>query len=152
MIPSTMLQVRWADTDQYGHVNNVAVARLVEEARIRLFGLPDKPAQAPPGRAPALAVLGRGTFTVTAAQRVEYTSEMPYTGGGVRAEAWLSRIGTRSLTIDCRLLSDDTALEYARARTTLVIMDIGGHRPRDLTRTEREDLAPYRAEPLAFRD
>jgi acyl-CoA thioester hydrolase len=148
----TVLQLRWADTDQYGHVNNVAIARLVEESRIRLFGLPDKPVDAEHGTAPVLAVLGTATFTMTAAQRIEYLAEMPYAGGSVRAEAWLSRVGGRSVSIDCRLLSDDDAIEYARARLTLVIMDVATRRPRDLTETERDHLARHRGEALAFRE
>lgn len=152
MILSTVLQLRWADTDQYEHVNNVAIARLMEEARIRLFGLPDRPGQSPAGHVPALAVLGTETFTVTAAQRVQYTAEMPYAADAVRADAWLSGIGDRSIVVDCRLLSVSASVEYARARATLVIMDRAARRPRPVTDAERESLSPHRGEALAFRD
>ena len=56
MSPVTVtLQLRWADTDHYGHVNNVTYLRYVEEARIRAFGLPDLPATFDPDRPPVLA-------------------------------------------------------------------------------------------------
>ena len=150
---STTLDLRWADTDQYGHVNNVAIVRLVEEARIRLLGLPDKPEQFPPGRAPVLAVLGTSTFTMAAGQRVEYLTEMPYLGHAIRADAWLSRIGKSSITMDCRLLADQPdSVPYAIARVTVVVMDIVSRRPRPLTDDEITRLTPYRGDPLAFRD
>ena len=102
----TTLGLRWADTDQYRHVNNVAAVRLAEEARIRLLGLPEKPEHFPPGDPPVLALLGTGTFTMTVSQRFEYTTEMPYAGQDVVAEVWLSKIGDRKST---RLNSNHSA-------------------------------------------
>ena len=32
--------LRWADMDAYGHVNNVAVVQVLEEARVAAFGVP----------------------------------------------------------------------------------------------------------------
>jgi acyl-CoA thioester hydrolase len=147
----TTLELRWADTDQYRHVNNVAAVRLAEEARIRLFGLPEKPEHFPAGRTPALALLGTDTFTMTVGQRLEYTAEMPYAGQSVVAEAWLSTIGSRSLTMECRV-GDGAGLVYFIARVTVVIMDLVTRTPRALTPTETAELSAYQGEPLAFRD
>lgn len=148
----TMLELRWADTDQYRHVNNVAAVRLAEEARIRLLGLPEKPEHFPPGEPPILAVLGTGTFTMTVGQRIEYTAEMPYAGQSILAEVWLSRLGGRSITMDGRLASEDGATVYALLRVTVVIMDVATRRPRPLTEAELTALEPSRGDPLAFRD
>ena len=147
----TRLELRWADTDQYRHVNNVAAVRLAEEARIRLLGLPEKPEHFPPGEPPVLAMLGTGTFTMTVSQRFEYTTEMPYAGQAVVADAWLSKIGARSLTMDCRV-GDGAGVTYFIARVSVVIMDLATRTPRALTDTETERLGGYRGEPLAFRD
>ncbi|WP_304010025.1 acyl-CoA thioesterase [Rothia mucilaginosa] len=42
---------RWGDMDAYGHVNNVAMLSIMEEARVALFGPPpssgEKPTVAP---------------------------------------------------------------------------------------------------------
>lgn len=147
----TTLELRWADTDQYRHVNNVAAVRLAEEARIRMFGLPEKPEHFPAGRTPALALLGTGTFTMTVGQRIEYLAELRYAGQAVVAEAWLSKIGSRSLTMECRV-GDGTELVYFIARVTVVIMDLATRTPRALTPTETAELIAYQGEPLAFRD
>lgn len=146
------VDVRWADTDQYGHVNNVAALRLVEEARIRALGLPDQPVSRGAGPEPLLAVLAPGTFTMVAGQRVEYVAELAYDGRPVVAEVWLSRIGARSVTMDCRLLAGEGETEVLRARVAVVVMDVGTRRARPLTETEITRLTPARGEPLAFRD
>jgi acyl-CoA thioester hydrolase len=147
----TTLELRWADTDQYRHVNNVAAVRLAEEARIRLLGLPEKPEHFPSGATPILAMLGTGTFTMTVGQRIEYTAEMPYAGQSVVADVWLSKIGSRSLTMDARV-GDGGAVVYFIARVTVVIMDVASHTPRPLTDAETAHLTAYLGEPLGFRD
>jgi len=147
----TTLELRWADTDQYGHVNNVTAVRLAEEARIRLLGLPEKPEHFPPGDPPILAGLGTGTFTMTVGQRVEYATELPYSGQSVVAEVWLSRVGSRSITMDGRV-GDGAGITYFIARVTVVIMDLATRVPRTLTDAETALLDPYRGDPLAFRD
>lgn len=147
----TTLELRWADTDQYRHVNNVAAVRLAEEARIRLLGLPEKPEHFPPGPPPVLAVLGADTFTMTVSQRFEYTAEMPYAGQSVLAQVWLSKIGSRSLTMDCRV-GDGAGLTYFIARVSVVIMDLAARAPRPLTASESEHLRGYEGDPLVFRD
>ena len=146
------LDLRWADTDQYRHVNNVALVRLAEEARIRAFGLPEKPEHFPPGPPPVLAALGADTFTMTVGQRMEYLAEMPYAGQQVLADVWLSRVGSRSITMDCRILSPTGDVTYVIARVSLVIMDLAARRPRSLTDAEIRHLTEYLGEPLTFRD
>jgi acyl-CoA thioester hydrolase len=145
------LELRWADTDQYGHVNNVTAVRLAEEARIRALGLPEKPEHFPPGAPPALAVLGTDTFTMTVSQQFEYTAELPYSGQTVVAEVWLSKATGRSITMECRVLSADGIL-YFIARVAVVIMDVATRRPRPLTDDEVARLGAYVADPLTFRD
>lgn len=38
---------RWGDMDAYGHVNNVAMLSIMEEARVALFGPPPSSGQKP---------------------------------------------------------------------------------------------------------
>lgn len=145
------LELRWADTDVYGHVNNVSYVRYLEEARIRAFGLPDYPATAMPDRPPVFARLDQGTFTMTAAQRLEYVQELVYCGQSILADLWLSRIGSSSLDMSCRLYHHAGAPTYLRAQVTLVIGDVASRRPRPLRTPEVHALAPYRGAPISFR-
>lgn len=146
------LELRWADTDQYGHINNVAHVRYVEEARIRAFGLPDQPGSANPRQPrPVLSGLGPGSFTITAGQRFEYRAELAYTGQTVIAETWLSRIGSRSFDMDCRLVDESGETEYLIATVALVLMDAATRRPRALTAPEVIQLERYLAPGVAFR-
>ena len=145
------LELRWADTDQYRHVNNVAAVRLVEEARIRALGLPEKPEHFPHGDPPVLAVLGTDTFTMTVSQRFEYTAELPYAGQTVSADVWLSKATGRAVTMECRV-GDGADLTYFQARVTVVIMDLATRRPRALTDAETAHLSAHLGDPLAFRD
>ena len=54
---------RWGDMDAYGHVNNVAILSVMEEARVALFGPPpssgQKPTVAPQPPIPLFAWLPR---------------------------------------------------------------------------------------------
>ena len=34
------IPLRWGDMDAYGHINNVQIVRLMEEARVLAFGIP----------------------------------------------------------------------------------------------------------------
>lgn len=145
------LELRWGDTDQYRHVNNVTAVRLAEEARIRTLGLPEKPEHFPPGDPPVFAALGTHTFTMLVSQRFEYLAEMPYTGRSVVADVWISKVGSRSVTMDCRV-GDGDAVTYFIARVTVVIMDVVSRIPRALTEAEIIHLSRFHAEPLAFRD
>lgn len=145
------LQLRWADTDVYGHVNNVTYARYLEEARIRAFGLPDQPMTALLDPPPILACLEPGTFTMTVAQRLEHVHELAYHGQSILADMWLSRIGSSSLDIGYRLYHQVSELTYLWAQVTLVICDLTSRRPRPLSAAEAQALAPYRGEPVSFR-
>lgn len=146
------IDLRWADTDQYGHINNVAFVRYAEEARIRAFGLPDRPqGSALEREPPVFERLGTDTFTITAAQRVEYLRELGYHGQSVIAEVWLSRIGTSSLDMDCRILDEAGDREYLIARVTLVLMDVPTRRPRPLTEEESVCLRRHLDSGVRFR-
>jgi acyl-CoA thioester hydrolase len=145
------VQLRWADTDHYGHVNNVTWLRYVEEARIRAFGLPDLPGTFDPARPPVLALLGSQTFTMTAAARLEFTGELAYHGQSILADVWLSRTGSRSLDLSFQFLDEARTRTYLLAESTLVVCDLATRRPRALTDTELEALRPYHGEPITFR-
>lgn len=123
----------------------------MEEARIRLFGLPDFPGTADPDRAPLFGVLGSDTFTITAGQRLEYVRELNYHVQSIVAETWISRIGSSSMDMSFRFLDEVSGDTYLLGVTNLVICDVAAHRPRKLTGNEITTLSQYLADPIDFR-
>jgi len=114
---ATALDVRWADMDADGHVNNVAVLRYVEEARMRWaasLGL----AQAAPALQPVVANLG-----CQYRQPIHYPARLCI---GIRC----TRVGTSSLDLafdicDARM----PARRYAEACVTWVWVDAVSKHP-----------------------
>jgi acyl-CoA thioester hydrolase len=150
-IPVTL---RWADLDAYGHVNNVEVLRLLEEARIAAFWRHgDHPAPT--------AVLESGpaaaTHTFVASVEVEYLLPIGYHRDPVTVETWIGHLGGASLDVCYRVLAPadpggaGEPVPHVHARTTIVVVDAATGRPRRLTAAERAAWEPYRDEPIAFR-
>src|SRR5690606_16190556 len=77
--------VRWADLDAYGHVNNVAVLRLLEEARVAAFWHPGD-GEPPYPTAVLNAGPGAETTTVVAKHEVEYLAPFGHLRDGVVVE------------------------------------------------------------------
>ena len=154
-----VIPVRWTDLDAYGHVNNAAMLRLLEEARIAAFWqVPeDQIALGAPQPPAALPVSGAGAAvsTVIASQRVEYARSLGHRRDGAVVRLWISRSGGASLTVDYLVLTADdpgAVAPYARARTVVVLVDAVSGRPVRLDDATRERLAEHTGEPLAFRD
>lgn len=144
--------VRWADLDAYGHVNNVAVMRLLEEARIVAFWHhPDADEPWP------TAVLDAGpaatTHTVVARQEVEYVAPILYRRDPVVVEMWVGRTGGASIDVcyEVTATRDGARTVFVRAQTTLVLLDAATGRPRRLTEAERSVWEPYAEDPVQMR-
>ena len=153
------VDVRWTDLDAYGHVNNAAMVRLLEEARIGAFWQPpaEQLALGAPQPPAALPVSGAGSAlsTVIASQRIEYVRPLGHRRDGVVVRLWISRIGGASLSVDYLVLTRDDpegAAPYARARTVVVLIDAATEAPVRLEPEARARLEGFRAEPLRFRD
>ncbi|MBB5471460.1 acyl-CoA thioesterase [Cellulomonas hominis] len=157
------VQLRWSDMDAYGHVNNVELLRLLEEARIEAFWAHPAPAPGPtaPDR-PAwpTAVLdagpGAATATLVARQEVEYLRPLGYRRTPVVVDMWIGHLGGASIDV-CYEVHDgdpaatDAAGPYARAVTTLVLVDPASGSPRRIGDVERAAWLPYVESPPVFR-
>ncbi|QZN86741.1 thioesterase family protein [Cellulomonas sp. C5510] len=160
------VQLRWSDMDAYGHVNNVELLRLLEEARIEAFWA--HPAEAGPSGAAdrpvwPTAVLDAGpgaqTFTLVARQEVEYLRPVGYRRTPVVVDMWIGHLGGASIDVcyelhDAAPAADGTADPdgpYARAVTTLVLVDAATGAPRRIGEAERAAWSPYVEAPPAFR-
>jgi acyl-CoA thioester hydrolase len=143
--------LRWADQDAYGHVNNVEIARFLEEARIRTFWRGDLGAE----DAPRTAVLDRddGVMSVVGRLEIEYLMPMPYDRGGVEAQVWIGRLGGASLDVCIELYSpprSGSQVLFARSTTTLVTVGRSDGRPVRITEEARAVLAEFVEAPTPF--
>jgi len=152
--------VRWGDLDAYGHVNNVAVLRLLEEARVAAFWHPGDGEPAHP-TAVLRAGPGADTVTVVAKHEVEYLAPFGHLRDGVVVELWIGRLGGASIDICYEIRgagggegADDGARRagpFVRATSTLVMLDAATNAPRRLGDAERAAWEPYVEAPVPHR-
>ncbi len=150
------ITLRWSDLDAYGHVNNAEMLRLLEEARIRVFWADRSAAE--DHEVPHTALIAGGpdaeTITLIAAQQVEYLDPVPYMRRPIDVQLWIGRLGGASIEICYEVWSpqgvEDRVL-YAKASTTLVLVDSETQRPRRLTDAERDAWSPHLDAPVQFR-
>jgi acyl-CoA thioester hydrolase len=155
------IRLRWSDLDAYGHVNNAEMLRLLEEARIQAFWVAEDDeelgvdGEAIGGRGPAVldGRPGAATLSLIARQEVEYLAPVPYLRRPLDVQLWVGRLGGASLEI-CYEVRSPVGAEpnvlFARAATTLVLVDAATERPRRISDLERAAWSPYLEEPVAF--
>jgi acyl-CoA thioester hydrolase len=71
--------MRWGDMDAYGHINNVQIVRMLEEARIAAFGPPRGAGL--PGVEPPAALFNdveEGIMTLVVEHKVRYVRTLDY--------------------------------------------------------------------------
>ncbi|GAB2444843.1 hypothetical protein GCM10027062_26520 [Nocardioides hungaricus] len=106
------VQVRFSDVDVYGHVNNVKYLEYLQESRIAMT---------------ARIWEGLDPVSIVVAQTdVDYLRPILFRPEAYDAWSWVSRVGTRSATIESQICDGDTVL--ARARVAMVFFDRGGQR------------------------
>ena len=137
------IRLRWNDLDAYGHVNNAAMLVLLEEARIEAFW----------GASERSAIDDPSTLWLVARQEVEYLLPIPYQGAPLDVQLWLGRLGGASLDVCYEVRSPagvEPSVEYARAASTIVLVDAGTQRPRRISPEEREAWGAFVEEPVVF--
>ncbi len=107
---SVEIALRWGDQDSLGHINNVQIARVFEEARVRTMSSWFGGARS-------------GYAGVIARQEIEFASILHYSEEPVRVDVWVPRIGTTSFDFGCALYGADGQLA-ALAETTLAGLDL----------------------------
>jgi len=149
------IHLRWGDLDAFNHVNNTAMLKLLEEARVRAFWIPEAGAEAP-----STAVLDsgmhNGVLTLIARQEIEYYAPVPYGRHPLDVQMWFSKLGGSSIEVAYDVCSPietagaDGQTLYARAATTVVKVDATTGRPMRLSAEERAAWEPYLDGPVAF--
>ena len=143
--PAVLVQValRWADMDAYGHVNNVQVARVLEEARIGAFGVPGGTGAS--GLAAPVPLLGEGmpegTQALIAEHTVKYRKPLEYRTVPVQVWVWVSAVKGASVEIAYSVRDGVEGTECVSATTTMVFADPSTGRPVRLTDQQRAALA-----------
>lgn len=146
------LELRWADQDAYGHVNNVTFARYLEEARVRLFWLGsgrertgmEKHFRGDTPDGPKMLVAG---------QQIEFLRVLEYSEHPVTIEMWIGKLGGSSLEVHYEVLdgAQPERTVVARAITTVVIVDGLTLRPTRLSAEGRASVEPWTDTPLTLR-
>ncbi|MEJ5915233.1 acyl-CoA thioesterase [Pseudokineococcus sp. 1T1Z-3] len=152
-----LVPLRWSDMDAYGHVNNVQYVRLMEDARILGFRFRSgETTSDAPGR----------TGTIVARNEVEYLAPLEYQYEPVTVRFWASRLSGASFDLGYEIrgragdapgggatLRPDAEgwVVYARAESTIVLVDLGTGRPRRMTPQEKTMLEDMSGPPVELR-
>ncbi len=105
------VHVRFSDVDVYGHVNNVKYFEYLQEARIQLM---DRLWRDLPDGTPRVSM-------VVAQTDVDYKVPILFRPEPYDAWSWVSRVGSRSATIESVICDGETVL--SQARVAIVFFD-----------------------------
>ncbi|ALE07392.1 4-hydroxybenzoyl-CoA thioesterase [Arthrobacter sp. ERGS1:01] len=116
--------MRWGDMDAYGHINNVEVLRILEEARVHAFGPPAGTGL--PGvdvERPIFTDLPAGTQSLVVEHRVKYLSPLNYRNIPARIEVWVSAVKGASFTVAYAIFDPVAGTRCVIAETVLAFFN-----------------------------
>ncbi|MDN6638832.1 MAG: acyl-CoA thioesterase [Yaniella sp.] len=144
----TVLEIplRWGDMDAYGHINNVQIVRLMEEARVIAFGIPSGTgtldATTPTPYVNLLAGVGDSVMPLISEPTVKYRRQLPYGGLPVRVDIGIDKVKGASVEIFYAFYDgDDIAVN---ATSTMVFVSKDSGRPVRLSEQQRAEVAKLR--------
>lgn len=148
------IHLRWGDLDAFNHVNNTSMLKLLEEARVRAFWLPQAGEDAPDTAVLDSSIVS-GMLTLIARQEIEYLAPVPYQRHPLDVQLWFGKLGGSSIEVCYEVRSPiqtgaSGQVLYARATTVIVKVDAATGRPVRLTAGERSAWEPYVAEPIRY--
>ena len=147
------IRVRWSDLDAYGLVNNASMLRLLEEARIQAFWVTDESSQIEGSTAVLEGMPGSATITLIARQEIEYLAPIPYLRAPLDVQLWLGRLGGASLEVCyevCSPIGAEPFVQFAKATSTIVLVDSETGKPRRISDEERAAWTPFTEDPIVF--
>ncbi|MCB2174255.1 MAG: acyl-CoA thioesterase [Actinomycetales bacterium] len=131
-------QVRWSDVDLFGHVNNAAYLRYLDDARFALFDM---------------GVDDDGQLTssrlVVVKHEIDYLGRLTYRPQPIDVEVWVPRIGRTSVDMAYEVLDADRTV-YLRASSRMVQLDAASGTARPFTPDERAAFEAYPGEAPAL--
>ncbi len=143
------LQVRFGDIDAYNHVNNVVYLQYLEDARVQLIHTPLAGADSP--GASFNDLIGDELFTLVGRNEIEYLAPIAFRTEPVFVNIWVTNVGGSSFDFGYTITDADTALVFAQAATSMVLVSRSTGRPVRLTGAQRAALDTWRGGPVPFR-
>lgn len=136
--------LRWGDMDAYGHVNNVRIAAILEEARVHAFGVPaGTGAAGPPAPVSLLDGVTEAVQTLIAEQRIRYRRPLEYRTVPVRVWLWVAAAKAASIEVAYSVRDGVDGTECVTATTTMVFVDSATGRPVRLSASQRDTLLHF---------
>lgn len=145
------LQLRWGDQDEYGHVNNVAFARYLEEARVRVLWM--GAAREDTGLEAHFRGTGEAAIKMlVASQTIEYSRVLEYSEHPITVEMWIGKLGGASMELHYEVVdgASEERSVVARAITVAVVVDAETLRPTRLSHEGRALVEEWMDEPLTL--
>jgi acyl-CoA thioester hydrolase len=130
--------------DAYGHINNVQVVRMLEEARIAAFGPPRGAGL--PGVEPQVALFNdveEGTLALVVEHRIRYVRTLEYRNVPAVVQVWIGAVKGASFDIHYLVQDPVTREDCVRATTHLAFVDEESGRVLRLTPDQKQRLAPF---------
>lgn len=127
------VQRRWADLDAFGHVNNVAFLRYLQEARVDMLFV--HAARQGADRLAAGVVVRR--------HEIDYRAPLAFGPQPLQVQMWTHDVRNATFAVGYEIRDVTGERLYAVASTVLVPYDLAAGRPRRLTPQERSVLFEY---------
>ena len=139
--------MRWGDMDAYGHINNVNLVRMMEEARIAGFGVPGGTGK--PGILPQVdlfSTVPENTQILVVEHRVRYVKPLDYRNVPAHVDLWISNIKAASFDICYEFHDPVDGGICVRATTTLAFFAVETQRLLRLSAEHKAALGAYEAD------
>ncbi len=128
-----LMQVRWSDVDLFGHVNNGAFLRYLDDARFMLFA--------------HMGVDEAGAMTasllVVVKHEIDYVAPLTFRQRAFAVDVWVTKVGRSSVDFAYRIGEPDAETDFVRARSRMVQLDYATRKPRAFTNEERANLLRF---------
>ncbi|MCW1250467.1 acyl-CoA thioesterase [Acaricomes phytoseiuli] len=137
------IPMRWGDMDAYGHINNVEIVRMLEEARVHAFGRPA--GTGAPGVEPEFPVfrdLPAGVQILVVEHWIKYRAPLRYRNIPAKVQVWITALKPASLTLAYRISDPVDGVECALAETVLAFYDEPAGVLRRIDAARRASLEP----------
>jgi acyl-CoA thioester hydrolase len=130
--------------DAYGHINNVQIVRMLEEARVAAFGPPGGTGAAGiEPLVPLFSAVPDGTLALVVEHRVRYVRPLDYRNVPAQVDVWVSGLKAAALTLDYLVHDPVDGHECVRATTQIAFVEESTGRLMRLTDDQRRRLQPY---------